>query len=554
MIRKLQKATVAALAVCCSLGSSLMVLAQSGSANDPAVVVAIKSINGQLEDIKYIGEKAGFGDQMAMVPMLARGFLGGVDLKKPAGVAVWFDGQQPVVVGMIPVTDIEQLLDQLAGLGVNVDEDGDLYFLETPADDMVIKVSSGYAFVSDTKEALADLPKDPAAILSGVSKEYMLGAKLFVQRIPAELRQLAIDQMQEGFQQAMDELDEMDDEALADVQREANQMQIKQLIDMIETSDAMEMGMGVSAATDKLIFDMAFTGLPGSKMAKQAEISRGKSSRFGNFLVDSAAMSMNGYGAMMDDDKQSTKALLASLKQSAMGELDEDGSMSSDELSLVKGLLGDLFDVLDSTIDGGFVDFGGTMMMDKDGINFVGGVALANPTKFDEMIVKLAGMAKTQNEVAIEVSDATVGGVGFKQMIVTLPEGVDPQAIEMFGEKITLLMGRKDAAAYLAVGNEPGTSFDAIMKNSAANNNEVSAQYNFRVIPMMQFASRSPEVADIVDQVLAGFSSKNDRIRVTQKMIPNGVAMNATADADLIKLLSDLGQMMQGGMMGGADF
>ncbi len=551
MIRKLQKVSVALLAVCCTLGSSLLAFAQSGSANDPAVIVAIKSINGQLDDIKYIGEKAGFADQMAMVPMLARGFLGGVDLKKPAGVAVWFDGQQPVVVGMVPVTDIDQLLDQLAGLGVNVDEDGDLYFLETPAEDMVIKVSGGYAFVSDSEDALATLPQDPAAILGGISKEYMLGAKLFVQRIPAELREMAIEQMEEGFQQAMDE---MEDEALADVQREANQMQIKQLIDMVETSDALEMGMGVSSATDKLIFDMSFTGLPGSKMAKQAEISKGKASGFGKFLVDSAAMSMNGYGVMMEDDKASTKALLSSLKQSAMTELDEDGSMSSDELTLVKGLLSDLFDVLDSTIDGGFVDFGGTMMMDKEGINFVGGVALANPTKFDEMIVKLAGMAKTQNEVAIEVTDATVGGVGFKQMVITLPEGVDQEAIDMFGEKITLLMGRKDAAAYLAVGTEPGSSFDAIMKNSGPSSEEISAQYNFRVIPMMQFASRSPQAADIIDQVLAGFSSKNDRIRVTQKMIPNGVTVNATADADLIKLFSDLGQMVQGGMMGGADF
>jgi hypothetical protein len=265
-------------------------------------------------------------------------------------------------------------------------------------------------------------------------------------------------------------------------------------------------------------------------------------------------MSMNGYGVMMEDDKASTKALLSSLKQSAMTELDEDGSVSSDELTLVKGLLSDLFDVLDSTIDGGFVDFGGTMMMDKEGINFVGGVALANPTKFDEMIVKLAGMAKTQNEVAIEVTDATVGGVGFKQMVITLPEGVDQEAIDMFGEKITLLMGRKDASAYLAIGTEPGSSFDAIMKNSGPSGDENSAQYNFRVIPMMQFASRSPQAADIIDQVLAGFSSKNDRINVTQKMIPNGVAMNATADADLIKLVSDLGQMLQGGMMGGADF
>jgi hypothetical protein len=212
-----------------------------------------------------------------------------------------------------------------------------------------------------------------------------------------------------------------------------------------------------------------------------------------------------------------------------------------------------VFDILNSTIDGGFVDFGGTLMMDEEGINFVAGTSLANATKFDEMIAKISGMAKTQNEVAIEVSDASVGGVSLKQMVVTLPEGVDQEAIDMFGEKITLMMGRDGSAAYVAVGTNPTETFEAVMKNSGTSG-DASAQYNFRVLPILKFASRNPEAKEVLGTLLEGFKSTNDRVTLHQKMIPNGISMQGAADADLVKLFADLGQIVQGQMGPGAEF
>jgi uncharacterized protein YbjQ (UPF0145 family) len=546
------KATVCVLAVCSAVASPLGVWAQTGSANDPAVVVALKDISGQLEDIKFMGEKAGFPDEVAMVPMLARGFLGGIDLKKPSGIAVWFEGDQPVGVGMVPVSDIELVLDQLSGFGVNVEEEGAFYFLDAPSgEQVVLKVKDGYAFISDSEDSLANVPADPAAILGSVSKEYTMAAKLYVQKIPASLREMAIEQMQEGFQQAMEEMDE---EALADLQREANEMQIKQLIEMVENSDVLEVGFGVRKSTDHLVFDMQFTGLPGSKMAKQSEAATGKSSKFSKFLVDSAAMSMNGFGVMLEDDIQSTKALLANLRTTAMTELENDEDMASEEIEMIQGLLGDVFDILNSTVDGGLMDFGGTLMMDEDGANFSVGGHLANAAKFDELVAKISEIAKTQNEVAIEVSDASVAGVGMKQMIVTLPEGVDQEAIDMFGERITILMGRQSEAAYLAFGSDPAPTIESILKNSASAGAASTTQVQFRVLPILKFASRSGEASQMLVPLIEGFKSENDRIKLSQKMIPNGVSMEGTLDVDLIKLLAQAGQMMQGGMMGGAEF
>ncbi len=61
MIRTLHKMAIAAMAVGLSCCTAVAAIAQSGSADDPAVIVSLKNISGQLDDVKYLGEKADNG-------------------------------------------------------------------------------------------------------------------------------------------------------------------------------------------------------------------------------------------------------------------------------------------------------------------------------------------------------------------------------------------------------------------------------------------------------------------------------------------------------------
>lgn len=545
-----RKVKLSIATVCVAAVAPFLAYGQESSADQPAAIVSFKKIDGQLADIKYLGTKAGFEDQVAMVPMMARGFLPGVDLKKPMGAVVWFEGNEPRVLGMVPVSDIDSVLDQLSGFGMNVDEDGDFYFLEGPnAADIVITAKGGYAFISDTKEHLASLPANPETLLNGVAQDYTMGMKLFVQRIPANLREMAISQMREGFDQAMEEMDGGDLEML---QRDANEMQIKQLVDMVQNSDKLEVGMGVVESTDKLIFDLNFTGLPDSKLAQQAEAMKGKTSKFGKFLVDSAALNMNGFGILLEEDKQNMKSLVGTLKANALSELEGDGQMSSDEAEVVQGLMDDIFALVESTIDGGFIDFGGTLMMDAGSANFMFGGNLSDASKFDALVKKVTGIAKSQNEVALETEKVSVAGISFDKFTVTLPEGVDQEVIDMLGETVVVMMGRKGEEAYMAIGNDPGPTVEAIMGNSKSNS-EYPVQYNVRLLPIMKFASNIPEAKDVIDSILADFDSKNDRISIFSKVIENGQSMRGEMDADILKMIGAAAKSAQG-QLGGAEF
>lgn len=530
-----------------------LVRAQDSSANQPAVVVALKDVTSELADVKFLVTEAGFADQANLVPMMAQGYLAGIDKTKPLGVSVWFEGQEARAVGMIPVTDIDAVLDQIAAFGTAVDEEGDFYFLQTPGAEIVVTVKDGYAFLSDSKDHLAELPGTPAELLSGVAKEQILAAKLFVQRIPVELRDMAVEQMRDGFESAMKEMDNGD---LEDLQREANAMQMQQLIDLVQNSDQLEMGFGVEQSSKKLVFDMSFTGLEDSKIAKQSAAMEGKSSKFGKFLVDSAAFNSNGFGVLLEEDKQNMKTLLENVKKTAMQELETEGDMSDEEREVVVDLVDDVFDLLNSSIEDGFLDVGATLMTGEGSMNLAVGGNLADTAKYDSLVEKLTTLATQQQEVAIEAGKATVSGIEFDKMTVTLPEDVEDEVRQMFGDQIVLLMGRTESEAYFAAGTSPEETFETIMGNSNTNS-EYPVVYNVRILPILEFASTNPEAAAMIDQLLSNFDSENDRISIYSKIIENGQQVRGEIDTDLLKLIGTAVQMQQRQMMQGgpgADF
>lgn len=541
--------TLSVASLCAIVAAPVATFAQESSANEPAAIVSVKNIDGQISDIKYVAEKMGYGDQVAFGVMMAAGFLEGVDKKSPMGAVIWFEGDEPRVVGMVPVSDVERLLDTISQQGgMNVEEEGDFIFLEGNAGEMVVTSKNGYAFISDTKDHLSALPSDPKTLLGEIGKEYSVGAKLFAQRIPEGLREDAIEQMRQGFEQAMNE---MEGGQMEEMQREANAMQMQALIDLVQNSDQLDLGLGVEQSRDKLVFDLNFTGLEGSKVAKQAAAMAGKSSRFAQFLVDSAAMNMNGFGVLLEEDQQNMKALVASLKKNAESELDGDSDLSADEMQVVKGLLDDMFSLVNSSIESGFIDYGGTLMMAEGKANFVFGGNLADQAKFDSMVEKITDMAKSQNEVALEAESATVAGVKFQKFTMTLPETVEQEIVEMLGETVVMMMGRSEDKAYLVIGTDPLESVETIL-GASGSNSEFPVRYNLRLLPIMRFLSKSPQAAPVIEAILSDFGSENDRIQIQSKMIDRGQSMHGEMDVDILKMIGSAAQAAQG--MGGAEF
>ena len=85
---------------------------------------------------------------------------------------------------------------------------------------MFVKEADGWAFVANRQEHLDDLPKDPVALLDGLNKKYTLALRVNVCNIPAGLREMAVSQLQQGFEDRVaQELNSEQAEAMREVRR-----------------------------------------------------------------------------------------------------------------------------------------------------------------------------------------------------------------------------------------------------------------------------------------------------------------------------------------------
>ena len=98
------------------------------------------------------------------------------DATKPIGIVVQSDGVLGAkVLGFIPTNNVQQLVGMLALFGMTAQPtDGGLLELQTGAAPVYIKEGQGWAFVSNNKESLANVPADPVPMLGGLKRNMML--------------------------------------------------------------------------------------------------------------------------------------------------------------------------------------------------------------------------------------------------------------------------------------------------------------------------------------------------------------------------------------------
>src|SRR5947207_2428382 len=96
----------------CGPAESAAGAAAQAAADKPAVVVAFKSLDGLINDAKYIAGLAGKDEEAKQAEKMLKGLLGsptgleGIDPKKPVGLYVRVNGDNPQaseVVALAPI-------------------------------------------------------------------------------------------------------------------------------------------------------------------------------------------------------------------------------------------------------------------------------------------------------------------------------------------------------------------------------------------------------------------------------------------------------------------
>ncbi len=527
-------------------------VAQSDLDLRPGVVISVANVNEHLSDVEHLMEAAGVGQMAGLVRMGAAEYIRGIDADKPMGALLFFNEEnpeQPGIVGFVPVTEIEDVLDTLAPF-VEIDENGDDILLT--ADDgteITTRVVDGYAFMVQDPEMLDRLPENPANLLGDLPTEYNIAARVFGQNIPESLRTQAIELIKSG---AEAEMNNLGDGPEAELQRANFEYSMAQMEGFINETEEVVAGLAIDAENNRIYIDVKVVGLADSKLAKQSnEFPNAPATRFAGFLMDDAAATFHMCGKLLDEDVQQFQQMVDNLESATTEDIDGNvasGDMTEQEAVGAKKVVADLFKVLRGSLGKGYMDLGGSLVLGESDVQFALGMGIAEGSKLEASVKEIAVWAEADGApVAFEFDIATENGVRFHKVKFEIPES-EEEMRQIFGGKVELLLGVGDEALYAAMGKDPQAMLSQCMAGSASQVGEgVVGQFNMRLIPILRFLSQVQNAQELSGIAELLPEEADDRIRMTMGMVPNGQHFRFEVEDAILKVLTEIGQSMGGG-------
>jgi hypothetical protein len=534
------------------------------SVPEPSVVISFAPLNKQLTDIEYIGKTAGgpIAGASGMLRVQVTGFLAGVDMEKPIGAHLYFDekeGPTPKAIVFIPVVDYDALIDKIADL-TEVEEDGEFTKIIPPnGQELTVRKSGDFAFVSESKEMLQNLPSNPGESIAEAGGKYNFAAKVFAQRIPASLREQALQFIRQGYESGIEEL-EQSDPLQAQLQRANFDLQMAQVESIFNETDELMIGYCTDEPTERLFIDVVMKVKPGSQSHKRFAANRSAgATQFGGFLMDKAALNANFCTGVTPQDAESyAKTVDQMLSQ--IQEMLKEHESDTQKVDALSKLASEFADVFKSTVAEGKLD-GGIVMFTQDGLNGAAGLRISDPKRLERAIKDAAEKSgvSPSDEVQLSFNAGTHQGVALHEAKIRIPDDED-KAKAIFGDHVTVIVGVGNKEIYVAAGKDPSrTLTDAIDKSKTSAKPQDQQQLSLFLAPILEFAASiegNPMVEDMADKLK---EVGKDRLRVVSNFDDTQMRMQIEVQDGLLQLMGVVAGSMNpfgggGPPNGGADF
>lgn len=491
------------------------------SAPEPAVVISIAGVDKQMVMIEHLMTASGFPEFKFVAQSTVKQYTKGVDPKKPAGVMLFFnEGKEtPDVLGYIPVTNLDDLLDTVAGF-VEVDENGDETIIAMDdGTELIVKKVGDIAFVTNEKTTLDLAPSDPVAALEDLPTKYNFAARIYGRRIPESLRKQWMDTIRDGYEQQLRMMGQEDS-----LQADLQEMNWKQFERALNDMGTIQMGMGTDKDAKNIVLDFEILAEANSEMAKrfnEANLTSG--SQFKGFLMKDAAMTAHFYSGVAKEDVEQSTKMLDKIPEMIREQL-EDEDLSEEEIELIAKLAAGFGKVVSDTIAEGKIDGGAVLMAENDEINFASGFQVANPKELEDLVKEMVPQLEQRVEsgLQVELNSGSYKNVTFHRIAFDFPEDQE-EAIQLFGEQVQFIVGIGSKSAYFAAGSNPLDLLKKAMDDAGPSEAQPAFQMNFYMANIMKIASRASEDDPTAKKMAKKLAETGgDRIRMVTEYIPNG--------------------------------
>jgi hypothetical protein len=548
LLRKSWLVSMALVAPLFALGETAFTRPAVAQDLKPVAVVAVASVEEMMADIGYLTTAAGVEDAGRTARFFAGAFTNGMDKKRPAGMYVVPKDGDFHAVAFVPVADLKQLL-SIHKEYIGEPRDAGDGILEIGMDKSAfVKEQAGWAFVAESADHLADLPKDPAALITGLAKDYNIAGKVLVQNVPQELRQTALDEIKFGLERALENQQQGNVDR---AQLEATTKQsLKQIEQLFNEADELTIGWAVDAAAKRTHIDVIITAKEGTDLAKQMALNVESKSAFGGMLLPEAAASVNFSAKLSEADIAQVSAAFTTVRAQVAAKIDDDPNLKAEQRAVAKEVVQKMLDVFEETAKSGKLDGGAALVLEAKSLSFVLGGYVADGPKFEKSVKDVLELAKNEPDVPkVQFNAGKIGDVTLHKAAIPVP-ATEAEARDLLGEKLDVILGIGPKSVYLAAGKGGESLLKKVMDQSVASADKSvpPMQINVALLPILKFSASMDPNNPILPGLIASLEKTgNDKVVLTSKGIERGSHARLEVQEGILRLIGEATKQFTGG-------
>jgi len=530
--------------------------ADSPDAKKPLAVVSISGYDEIKGDVNMIGELAGRANVVAQFEAILNLFtanqgLAGLDKKRPLGVVVHLDGEQPGGYAFVPVTDMGKLIAVVKPFASEMKtHDGGVYEFPTPEKPLFVQKQGNWAVICDSREALADAPKAPGKLLARLAKDYDLAVRMNVCNIPAKQRQAAIDGLKSEAEKQAPQRDGEDDQMYA-VRKMVTDRALKCLTSAVNEIEQVTLGWSIDGKAKKTLLEISATALPGSSIAKALAKTPDPKTSFAGFLLPGAAVTGNcTLQCPQKINADDVGNVFDVIRTQAFKGI--DAKESGEKAEAIKKIVGGLLDVTEETIATGRADGAFAVMLKPDAATILGGRFVADGPKLESALaLAVKAIRKEHPEMVKKMLTTNADSykdIDFHVLSIPIPEDADDRdkAVKLVGEKVEAVLGIGPQAVYGAVGKDALKTLKQAIKASEGTKKVAPMELTISATEIARFIA---SVADgpekqAAEKALAVLeeSSGNDNIRLIVEPIARGAKLRLEVEEAILRTIAKASQ------------
>jgi len=524
----------------------------------PAAPVAVLSWAGYdawLDDVDVVGQVSGNPDLATGVEAMLKLVTGnhglvGLDKGRPAGAILVPQGDRLVGYGYVPVSDLAKLMAVLKSLRPEIEEPSEgVWRIPTPRHEAVyVTQRDGWAVIADRAERLGEAPAAPVAVLKELSAEYDVAVRVFVSRLPQEIRAKLADRLHRDVRrQEPRRPGETDDEYA--VRQRLTHGAAGAILTLGEDLDQLTAGWSLEGSSRTMRLDVLAVAKPGTRTARYLARFNDTTTQFAGFRLPEAAVVGQWAGKLTESQADAAGALVKVGRDKALAQIDRK-NQSAEKKASERQLAENVFDLLDEMVRGNRIDGAIAMVADPQRTTILAAEYVADGSKLDSLVrllAKAAQEAKPQAADWIHFDAGTCEGVRLHSVSIPIPPDAKhrAQVVGLVGETLDVVIGVGRENVYLAVGRAAMSLLERAITESNKIADAPPVQWSVALGRIAEFVSQVGKPEDrpraaALAAILKAVPEGQDRLTLTAAPIPDGIRLRIEAGAGMLQALGAL--------------